>query len=82
MIRISHQILNHFTNNGHVNFFHILFTLKNEEWLHVRQRTSDKLYDQAGPTNNLVQLYKQKEEWPQFRTCLNRKKNGHSLELV
>lgn len=26
-----------------------------------------------GPTNNLVQLYKQKEEWPQFRTFLNQK---------
>lgn len=26
-----------------------------------------------GPTNNLVQLYKQKEEWPQFRTFLKSK---------
>lgn len=67
MIRISHQILNHFTHNGHVNFFHILFTLKNEEWLYVKQRKSDKIYDQDLPTT-----------WFSF---INRKKNGHSLEL-
>ena len=68
MIRISHQILNHFTNNGHVNFFHILFTLKNEEWLYVRQRESDRIYDQDLRTN-----------WFSF---INRNKKDHILELV